>query len=140
MLNTLPQSVGTNSTRQTPEQRSSLLAFVAAEYQEGRSLRERAELTGRTRIAVRRALDEAEVPRDGRAAPTGSTRSPSRSDPAAIETTGRPDATGAVPDHREWWSWSSDGPGRSVAPVPLLSESGSGTMGQGTGLVRRQSW
>lgn len=49
--------------RQSPEQRRTLLEFAAAEYQAGRSLRELAELTGRTQTAIRRALDQAGVPR-----------------------------------------------------------------------------
>ena len=63
MLATLPHFVGTNVTRPTPEQRRALVAFVVAQYQAGRSLREVAELTGRTQTAVRRALDEAGVAR-----------------------------------------------------------------------------
>ena len=44
------------------------LAFVAGEYERGRSLRELAELTGRTQTAVRRALYQAGVRRRGRGA------------------------------------------------------------------------
>jgi hypothetical protein len=62
-LKTLPQFRGTAGTRQTPQQRAQLLAFVAAEYAAGRSVHELAELTGRTQTAVRRALDQAGVPR-----------------------------------------------------------------------------
>lgn len=64
-LETLPEFVGTSSTRQTPEQRERLLAFVADRYLEGYSLRQLGELTGRTQTAVRRALDETGVPRRG---------------------------------------------------------------------------
>jgi Helix-turn-helix domain len=49
----------------TPPQRRALIAFVAKEYDRGRSLRELAELTGRTQTAVRRALDAAGVQRRG---------------------------------------------------------------------------
>ncbi|MHB8275035.1 MAG: helix-turn-helix domain-containing protein [Dermatophilaceae bacterium] len=41
---------------------------MAAEYQQGKSLRELAELTGRTQTAVRRALDQAGVVRRRRGA------------------------------------------------------------------------
>lgn len=69
VLQVLPQFVGTAGVRtQTPEQCARLLAFVAAEYERGRSLRELAELTGRTQTAVRRALDQAGVRRRGRGA------------------------------------------------------------------------
>lgn len=66
----LPQFAGTNVIKPTAVQRAELLAFVAEEYPAGRSLRELAELTGRTQTAVRRALDEAAVPRRGRGAPS----------------------------------------------------------------------
>ena len=47
-----------------PEQRARLLEFVTQQYEEeGRSLRELAELTGRSQTAVRRALDQAGVVR-----------------------------------------------------------------------------
>ncbi|WP_367280083.1 helix-turn-helix domain-containing protein [Nocardioides sp.] len=66
----LPDFADTAGTRsQTPEQRARLRAFVATEYQRGRSLRELAELTGRTQTAVRRALDEVGVERRGPGAP-----------------------------------------------------------------------
>lgn len=71
VLAPLPEFKGTASTRQTTEQRQRLLAFVAASYEEGLSLRELAELTDRTQAAVRRALDQAGVPRRGRGAPRG---------------------------------------------------------------------
>lgn len=67
---TLPEFRGTNGTRQTPEQRARLIAFVADGYQAGRSLRELAELTGRAQTAIRRALDEAGIRRRG----SGATR------------------------------------------------------------------
>ena len=64
VLSVLPEFEGTATTRgQSPEQRQRLREFVAAEYARGRSLRELAELTGRTQTAVRRALDEAGVRR-----------------------------------------------------------------------------
>jgi DNA-binding MarR family transcriptional regulator len=59
----LPQFVATNVIKPTAGQRAQLLAFVAEEYPAGRSLRELAELTGRTQTAIRRALDELGVPR-----------------------------------------------------------------------------
>jgi predicted transcriptional regulator len=68
VLKTLPQFVDSNVIKPTPEQRAALLAFVAEQYQAGRSLRELAEQTGRTQTAVRRALDEAGVPRRSRGA------------------------------------------------------------------------
>ena len=68
VLETLPQFRGTNSTRPTPEQRAELLAFVAEQYAAGRSLRELAELSGRTQTAIRRALDAAGVQRRPRGA------------------------------------------------------------------------
>ena len=68
-LKVLPQFRGTANTRQTPQQRATLLAFVATAYQEGRSIHELAELTGRTQTAIRRALDQAAVPRRPRGAP-----------------------------------------------------------------------
>ena len=68
VLETLPRFKGTNTSRPTPQQRAELVAFVAAEYRAGRSLRELAELTGRTQTAVRRALDDVDVPRRPRGA------------------------------------------------------------------------
>lgn len=68
VLEVLPQFRGTASVRQTPEQRRRLIEYVTVEYQRGRSLRQLAELTGRTQTAVRRALDEVDVPRRGRGA------------------------------------------------------------------------
>ena len=62
-LATLPQFRGTAGVRQTPQQRAQLLAFMAEQYAAGPSLRELAELTGRTQAAVRRALDQAAVRR-----------------------------------------------------------------------------
>lgn len=69
VLAVLPEFAGTAGTRsQTPEQRRRLREFAAAEYARGRSLRQLAELTGRTQTAVRRALNEAGVQRRGRGA------------------------------------------------------------------------
>jgi predicted transcriptional regulator len=65
----LPQFADTNVIKPTAEQRAELLAFVAEEYPAGRSLRELAELTGRTQTAIRKALDEVGVQRRGRGAP-----------------------------------------------------------------------
>lgn len=65
----LAQFVGTASSRPTPQQRAELVAFVAAGYASGLSLRELAELTDRTQTAVRRALDQAGVRRRGSGAP-----------------------------------------------------------------------
>jgi len=65
---TLPQFVGSNVIRPTPEQRAALLAFLAEQSQSGRSLRELAELTGRSQTAVRRALDQTGVPRRSKGA------------------------------------------------------------------------
>jgi len=64
----LPEFRGTATTHQTPAQRQHLLAFVVARYEEGLSLREIAELTGRTQSAIRRALNQAGIPRRGRGA------------------------------------------------------------------------
>jgi predicted transcriptional regulator len=64
----LPQFAGTNVIKPTREQRAELLAFVARGYPAGRSLRELAELTGRTQTAIRRALDELGIPRRDRGA------------------------------------------------------------------------
>ncbi|MHB8275652.1 MAG: helix-turn-helix domain-containing protein [Dermatophilaceae bacterium] len=68
VLEVLPQFRGTALVRQNTDQRRRLIEFVALEYQRGRSLRELAELTGRTQAAVRRALDQAGVARRGRGA------------------------------------------------------------------------
>lgn len=65
----LPEFRNTAGTRQSPEQRAQLLAFVTEQYRAGRSLRELAELTGRTQTAIRRALDQAGVRRRGAGAP-----------------------------------------------------------------------
>jgi predicted transcriptional regulator len=64
----LPEFVGTNGVKPTTTQRAQLLAYVAREYPAGRSLRELAELTGRSQTAVRRALDELGIPRRRRGA------------------------------------------------------------------------
>jgi len=69
VLEVLPQFRATNLVRQTAQQRRALMEFAAAEYLNGRSLREIAELTGRTQTAIRRALDQAGVPRRGAGAP-----------------------------------------------------------------------
>ena len=61
----LAEFVGTNAVKQTREQRARLINYLSAEYTAGRSLRELAELTGRSQGAVRRALDEAGVHRRG---------------------------------------------------------------------------
>lgn len=61
VLEPLPQFRGTAGVRQSPEQRGELLAFVAREYRNGRSLRQLAELTDRSQTAVRRALAQAGV-------------------------------------------------------------------------------
>ncbi len=68
VLEVLPQFRGTASVHQSAVQRRRLIEFVAVEYQQGGSLRELAEQTGRTQTAVRRALDEAGVPRRRRGA------------------------------------------------------------------------
>lgn len=68
-LDPLPRFTASSGTRQTSDQRADLLAFVAAEYASGRSLRELAELTDRTQTAVRRALDQAGVARRPSGAP-----------------------------------------------------------------------
>lgn len=69
VLDVLPQFVGTAGTRQTPEQRTQLLEFVCREYAGGRSLRQLAELTGRSQSAIRRALQQAGMPTRGPGAP-----------------------------------------------------------------------
>lgn len=69
VLDVLPEFAGTNTPRgQTAEQRVRLIEYVATEYAAGRSLRELAELTGRSQTAVRRALDQSGVRRRGRGA------------------------------------------------------------------------
>jgi hypothetical protein len=50
-------------------QRDRFDAFVAEQYTAGLSLRQIAELTGRTQTAVRRSLDRSGTPRRGRGAP-----------------------------------------------------------------------
>lgn len=69
VLKVLRQFVGTAGPHQSAQQRQQLLDFVSKEYQAGRSLRELAELTGRTQTAIRRALDQAGVSRRGSGAP-----------------------------------------------------------------------
>jgi hypothetical protein len=68
-LEPLPEFKGTATIKQMPEQRARLLAFAAAAYERGRSLREIAELTDRTQAAIRRALDQAGLSRRGPGAP-----------------------------------------------------------------------
>ena len=76
VLEVLPQFRGTNLSRgQTAKQRHELLEFVAAQYEAGRSLRQLAELTGRTQTAVRHALDQAGITRRPTGAPRTSTAS-----------------------------------------------------------------
>ena len=72
VLDVLHEFRGSATSRgQTEEQRRRLIEFVAQEYTEnGRSIRELGELTGRTQTAVRRALDQAGVVRRGRGAPS----------------------------------------------------------------------
>ncbi|WP_084108715.1 helix-turn-helix domain-containing protein [Knoellia aerolata] len=74
VLEPVPRFRGTNTIRQTPEQRRVLVEFASREYAAGRSLRQIAELTGRTQAAIRRALDQAGVPRRGPGAPVLSAR------------------------------------------------------------------
>lgn len=77
-LPVLPEFVGTATTRQTSEQRAALLEFASREYAAGRSLRQIAEMTGRTQSAIRRALDQAGVERRGPGAlPVSLTERPS---------------------------------------------------------------
>jgi predicted transcriptional regulator len=64
-LDVLPEFVGTATVHQSLQQRERLRAFAVDAYAAGRSLREIAELTGRTQTAVRRVLDEAGVVRRG---------------------------------------------------------------------------
>lgn len=59
-LPVLPEFVGTATTRQTPEQRAALLEFASREYVDGRSLRQIAEMTGRTQSAIRRGSTKRE--------------------------------------------------------------------------------
>ena len=74
LLAVLAEFRGTAGVRQTPAQRDRLRAFAAERYAAGCSLREIAELTGRTQTAVRRALDEVGVHRRGPGAPAIRTR------------------------------------------------------------------
>jgi hypothetical protein len=69
VLEVLPEFVGTAVIKPTRAQRARLLEFCAEQYAAGRSIHELAELTGRSQSAVRRALDQADVPRRGRGAP-----------------------------------------------------------------------
>ena len=52
-----------NGTIPSPELQERLEAFVVAQHNAGRSLREIAELVDRSVTAVRRALDKHQVPR-----------------------------------------------------------------------------
>jgi hypothetical protein len=70
VLDVLSEFLDSNSTRPTAEQHARLIKFARERYRAGRSLREIAELTGRTQTAIRRALDQAGVPRRPRGAPT----------------------------------------------------------------------
>ena len=82
-LKPLEEFQGTATVRQTPEQRQRLLTYVAQQYQDGRSLREIAELTDRTQSAVRRALQQAGVPRRPRGA-TPVNKQPARQEVARV--------------------------------------------------------
>ncbi len=64
----LPQFRDTNVIHPSADQRTELIRFVTEQYEAGLSLRELAELTDRTQRAVRRALDQAGVPRRPRGA------------------------------------------------------------------------
>ena len=67
----LSEFAGTNTPRgQSRAQRERLITFVGEQYSAGLSLRELAELTGRSQSAVRRALDQGGVPRRPRGART----------------------------------------------------------------------
>lgn len=65
----LPQFRGTATSRQTPEQRKTLLEYVEKGYLEGKSLRILAAETDRTQTAIRRALRELSLPSRPRGAP-----------------------------------------------------------------------
>ena len=58
-----PGSSAPTACDQLLEQRARLLDFVSNGNEAGGSFRELAELTGRTQTPIRRALDEAQVPR-----------------------------------------------------------------------------
>lgn len=64
-LDVLEEFKDSNVIKPTPEQRQRLIEYCCKEYEAGRSLRELAELTGRTQTAVRRALDGGGVRRRG---------------------------------------------------------------------------
>jgi hypothetical protein len=93
-LTVLPQFVGTNTTRPTPQQRAVLVDFVGREYRAGRSLRELGELTGRSQTAIRGALDDAGVPRRPRGAyrvtAPGNEKTGRRSDMSIVSSTLNP--------------------------------------------------
>lgn len=98
VLQVLPQFQGTATVRQSAQQRAQqraqLLRFVANEYPAGRSLRQLAQLTGRSTTAIRRALDQAGVPRRGPGAhpltPYSTKRQPSPGPPRQKPHPGRP--------------------------------------------------
>ena len=71
-LRPLLEFVGTNLPRPDPAVQARVEAFVLAEYDRGRSLREIAELTDRSHSAVRNILAKHHVHRRGSgAAPQG---------------------------------------------------------------------
>ncbi|WP_457622844.1 helix-turn-helix domain-containing protein [Nocardioides secundeburneus] len=67
-LEPLARFRGSATIKPSPHQRAEFVAFVVSGYQAGRSLRQIAELTDRTQTAVRRALDQAGIPRRARGA------------------------------------------------------------------------
>lgn len=68
-LEVLPQFRGDTKTQRQWFQLARLDRFVAEQYTAGRSLRELAELTGRTQKAIRDSLNRTGTPRRGRGAP-----------------------------------------------------------------------
>ncbi|PFG43760.1 hypothetical protein ATJ88_2467 [Isoptericola jiangsuensis] len=79
VLTVLPQFRHDEKTRYASEELRRLDQFVAAQYEQGLSLREIGELTGRTQTAVRRSLDRTGTPRRGRGARPAATSTRSRS-------------------------------------------------------------
>ncbi|WP_419469561.1 helix-turn-helix domain-containing protein [Cellulosimicrobium cellulans] len=73
MRDVLPQFREDRKHQSAREEIARLDAFVAEHYTGGSSLREIAELTGRTQTAIRRSLDRTGTPRRGRGAPTTGT-------------------------------------------------------------------
>lgn len=67
-LEVLPQFRGDVKTHHQWFQLARLDRFVAEQYRAGRSLREIAELTGRTQKSIRDSLDRSGTPRRGRGA------------------------------------------------------------------------